>query len=214
MASEHPLHQRRLGAGEDVADRALILHRRAQRVLDAAAVEGGDGLELVERDRHALLARRGNAAGQREDFGGEPRGVARGADAGKGQREAARRRRRCGVEAQLGPDAPAAVAGPAPQPAGRRVRGDQRPRVGLEEADVRARRGDGDFDREDALPAEAAHDVADERRLAVAARRNQEDLLAGRQVAREPLALVVAVGKRRRGDNLAVDERVARLPLR
>ena len=55
---------------------------------------------------------------------------------------------------------------------------------------------------------ERPHHVADQRRLAVAARRDQEDLLPVGQVAAEPLALVVAVGERRRGDDLAVDERV------
>ncbi len=92
--------------------------------------------------------------------------------------------------------------------AGRRVGGDERLRVGLEEADVGAGRGDGDLDGQDLLAGQAAHHVADQRRLAVAARRDQEDLLAGGEVAAEPLALVLAVGEGRRGDDLAVDEGV------
>ena len=127
--------------------------------------------------------------------------------AGKRERELGAARR-VGVEAHLRPDGAEQLGGPAPQPADRRVGGDQRPRVGLEEADVRAGRGDGDLDGEDLLARQAAHHVADQRRLAVAARRDQEHLLAGGQVAAEPLALVLAVGERRRGDDLAVDERV------
>ena len=115
---------------------------------------------------------------------------------------------RVGVEAQLRLDRAEQVGGPALQPADRRVGGDQRLRVGFEEADVRAGRGDRDLDGEDLLARQAAHHVADQRRLAVAARRDQEHLLAGGEVAAEPLALVLAVGERRRGDDFAVDERV------
>ena len=92
MSVEHAFHQRRLGAREDVADRALVLDGRAQRVLDVAAVEGGDGLELVERDRQALLAGGGDSAGQREHFGRQPGGVARRPDRGEGDGDAGARR--------------------------------------------------------------------------------------------------------------------------
>ncbi len=74
--ADHLLHQARLGAGEDVADLALVLRRGAQRVLDAAAVEAVDGLELVERDDDRTLARGGEPAGQGEDLGGEAADVA------------------------------------------------------------------------------------------------------------------------------------------
>ena len=100
------------------------------------------------------------------------------------------------------------LARPAPQPAGRRVRRDQGGGVGLEKADVRARRGDRHLDRQQALPGEAAHHVPDQRGLAVAAGRNQEDLLAGGQVASEAIALALPVGERARRDDLAIDERV------
>ena len=50
--------------------------------------------------------------------------------------------------------------------------------------------------------------MADQRRLAVAARRDQEDLLARRQVGDQAVELGDAVDERRRRDDLAVDERV------
>ena len=50
--------------------------------------------------------------------------------------------------------------------------------------------------------------LVDERRLAVAARRDQEDLLAGREVGRQPLELDIAAHERRRRHDLAVDEGV------
>src|SRR4029077_17782638 len=46
------------------------------------------------------------------------------------------------------------------------------------------------------------------RRLAVAARGDEEDLLPFRQVTRQPVALLLAIGERRRRHHLAVDERV------
>ena len=59
LRPDHLLHQARLRAGEHVADLALLLRRGSQRVLDAAAVEAVDRLELVERDddRSLLLGR-------------------------------------------------------------------------------------------------------------------------------------------------------------
>ena len=66
IASEHPLHQGRLGSGEHVPDAALDLDRRAQGMLDAAAVEGVDGLELVQGDGELASAGLGDPAGERE----------------------------------------------------------------------------------------------------------------------------------------------------
>ena len=169
-------------------------------MLDVAAVEGGDGLELVERDGQALLARGGDSAGQREHFGREARGVARGSHRGECHRDPAARRaagcHRWPVDAHLGPDGLEQFLRPAPDPADRRVGGEQRPGVGFEESDVRARRGDRDLDRQDALPAEPAQHVADERRLAVAAGRDEEDLLALGEVLAQPGPLLLAVGER------------------
>src|SRR5206468_11205475 len=64
--ADHLFHQARLGAGKDVADLALMLRGRADRVLDAAAIEAVDRLELVERHDDGPLALRGEPAGQRE----------------------------------------------------------------------------------------------------------------------------------------------------
>ncbi len=75
--ADHLLHQARLRAGEHVADLPLLLRRGAQRVFDAAAVEGVDRLELVERDDHRPLALGREAARQREDLVGQPVDVAR-----------------------------------------------------------------------------------------------------------------------------------------
>ena len=84
---EHPLHQGWLGAREHVADLALLLHGGAQRVLHGAAVEGGDRLELVERDGEALLARLGDPARQGEHLRRDTGGIARGPHRGKAERE-------------------------------------------------------------------------------------------------------------------------------
>jgi len=83
-ATEHPLHERRLGTGKHVADIPLMLRGGAQRVFDAASVEGGDGLEFVEGDGHLPAARIRDAARQREDFGGQERDVLLRARSGEG----------------------------------------------------------------------------------------------------------------------------------
>ena len=55
-----------------------MLRGGAQRVLDAAAVEAVDRLELVERDDDGALPFGGQPAGQREDLVGQPVDVAVG----------------------------------------------------------------------------------------------------------------------------------------
>ena len=50
--------------------------------------------------------------------------------------------------------------------------------------------------------------LPDERGLAVPARRDQEDLLPGCEVADQPVELGFAVDERLAGDHFAVDERV------
>ena len=62
--------------GKDIADVALVLDGRTQRLLDAAAVERRDGLKLVESDRETLLARLGDSRGQRKDLGRQTCGIA------------------------------------------------------------------------------------------------------------------------------------------
>ena len=148
---QHPLHQRRLGAGEHVADGALLLHRRAQRMLDVAAVEGGDGLELVEGDRHPLAPRLGDArraARRRRPPGARCRAPC--VPPGRSARRAARRRPAASKRTS-GRNRLQQLRRPAAQPARRCVRGEQqRARVGLEKGDVRARGGDGHLHGQDA----------------------------------------------------------------
>jgi hypothetical protein len=178
-------------------------------MLNRSAVERGNRLELVQGNGHPLPSRRGYPAGHGEHLGGDAGGVARRPHRGERQRELGAAGLIC-IEAELGPDRAEQLAGPAPQPAHRRVGRDERLGIGLEKPDVGAGRGDGDLDGEDLLPGQPAHHVPHQRRLAVAARRDQEHLLAGGQVAAEPGALLLAVGERRRGDDLAVDKRVVR----
>ena len=66
-----------------------MLRGGAQRVLDAAAVEGVDGLELVERDDDRALPFGRQLAGQREDLVGEPVHVALAVDHRERDREPA-----------------------------------------------------------------------------------------------------------------------------
>ena len=99
--ADHLLHQARLGAGEHVADLPLMLRRGAQRVLDAAAVEAVDRLELVERDDDRALALGGQPAGQREDLVGQPVDVARGRAPAERRPRSGRRPRCVGLVADL-----------------------------------------------------------------------------------------------------------------
>ena len=184
-AAEHALHQRRLRSGEHVADLALVLDRGAQRVLDAAAVERADRLELVERDRQLPAAALGDAAGQREHFLGEARHVA----LGPGRRERERQLR--ASRARRSRSGPPVSPPPSMSRSHGRPRGrsgvstdDERPGVALEKRDVGAVAADGDVDDERAAARRGPQRLAHQRRLAVAARRDQEDLLARQQIAR------------------------------
>jgi hypothetical protein len=73
---------------------------------------------------------------------------------------------------------------------------------------VRAVARDRDLDGQGAAAVERVERTADERRLAVAARRDEEDLLARGQVLGEPAQLVLAVDERGGRHDLAVDEGV------
>ena len=207
LGAHHALHERRLRAGKHVADGTLVLHGGTQCVFHVAAVEGLHRLELVERDGHLLLADGRNPARQREDLGRQPRGVAGRANGGKGEAEAGIPGS-SGVEAHFRPHALQQVGGPPAQPAHRRVGSNQRPRVRLEKPHIGARSRHRDLHRQHTLAAEGPQHVTHERRLAVAARRDQEDLLARAEVAAQPVAFDVTVREGVGGDNLAVDERI------
>ena len=133
----------------------------AQRVFDAAAVERGDALELVERDRHAAPTAFGDASGERKDLLGEVRDVAVGADGGEGHRNLAA----AGLvrlDAHFRPYAREHLAQPRPGPLqlgfGRR----QRARVALEERDVGAVAADLDFDGQRATSSRTLQGLADQ----------------------------------------------------
>ena len=83
---------------------------------------------------------------------------------------------------------------------------EQRPGVALEECEVGAVAADRDFGGERAAAADGAQRLPDQRRLAVSSRRDEEDLLAGCQVAHEAIQLVDAIDERCRRHDLAVHE--------
>ena len=212
LGSDHLLHQARLRAGEDVADLPLMLRGGAQRVLDAAAVEGVDGLELVERHDDGALPFGRQLAGQREDLVGQPIHVAFAVDHRKRDREPA------------GPGDPRLVADlgtrrgdgrgePVARPLPACLHAGQCAGISFEKRQVGAVAADGDLDRQRAAPGGGAQRLPDQRRLAVAARRDEEDLLAGRQVLDEALQLGLAIDERLDGHDFAVDEWVLHVTL-
>ena len=75
--SDHLLHEAWLRAGKDVADLALLLDGGPEGRLDRAAVERGDGLDLVQGDGEASAEMRGQndlgVALQTKIYGGEHR---------------------------------------------------------------------------------------------------------------------------------------------
>jgi hypothetical protein len=182
-------------------------------VLDAAAVEGGDRLKLVERHREAPPAIARDARREIEDLLGEARDVAPAARVRKGDLERTDRGttlqgRRGNLVPDLGPDAAQQLPDPGSGPVRPCLDRDQRARESLEEGDVGAVAGDRDLDRQRARARAPAQRVPDERRLTVSAWRDEEDLLAVEQIAPEAVELRLAVDERRHGRNLAVDERV------
>ena len=203
--AEHAFHQRRLRAREHVAHLALLLHGGAERVLDAPAVEGRDPLKLVERDRHAPAPGLGDAAGQREDLLGEVGHVAIGADRRERDRNLAAPVL-VGLDADLGPDAGQHLGQPRSGAIQLGLGRGQRAGVAFEECDVGAVAADLDFDGDGAAPGGALQGLPDQRGLAVATGRNEEDLLAGVEVPAEPVELDFPVDEGRRRDDLPVDE--------
>ena len=86
----------------------------------------------------------------------------------------------------------------------------QRAGVAFEERDVGAEAADRDLDGERAAPRHGRQRAADERRLAVAPRRDEEDLLTRGEVLHEALELDHAVDECRGRHDLSVDERILR----
>jgi hypothetical protein len=82
----------------------------------------------------------------------------------------------------------------------------QRPCVAFEESDIGAVTTDRHLDRKGTGATCGAERLANERRLAVTARRDQKDFLAGEQVPGEPVELDFAIDKRRNRYNLAIDK--------
>ena len=185
-----------------------MLHRRAQRVLDRAAVEAGDRLELVERDDDLAAADLGEAGGEREDLLRQARDVALGAHAGKRDGHGAERRR-IGRVSDLGAGRPDRVLQPRAGALPSGLGGDERAGVALEKRHVRAEAADGHLHGQRAAARHGRERAADQRRLAVPARRDEEDLLAGGEVGDQPVELGDPVDERRGRHDLAVDERVA-----
>ena len=92
-----------------------MLDGGAQRVLDRAAVEAADRLELVERDDDLAPPRLGEPGRQREHLLRQPRDVAVGPHAGKRHGQGAERPARRRRIADLGARRPDRVAQPGPR---------------------------------------------------------------------------------------------------
>ncbi len=206
--TDHALHQARLRPGEHVADLALVLDRGAHRVLHRSAVEPGDRLELVERDDHVAPPRLGEPGRQGEHLLRQPRDVALRLHVRKRDRDAAERIGLRG-QADFGAGRPDHLEQPRPGPVPAGLGGDEGARVAFEEGDIGAETADGDLDGERAAPRHRRERVPDQRRLAVAARRDEEDFLRRREVGDQAVELDHPVDERRRRNHLAVDERVA-----
>ena len=167
--SDHLVHQARFRAGKDVAHLSLLLCRRPQRMLDRAAVEALDRLELVQGDHHGSLSLRGEPPGQGEDLVRQPVDVALRPGRRKRDRETVwapvlgfvadlRPRRRdgsgqpgsCGLPFRVGRGEGACIA--------------------LEKRDVRTVAADRQIDRQRSVPRERGQRAAHEGRLAVSPR--------------------------------------------
>ncbi len=174
-------------------------------MFDAPAVERRDALELVERDRHPAAPGFGDASREGKDLVREVRDVAFGPDRWEGHGDLAAPGF-VRLDAHLGPDARQHLAQPrasAIEPGfGRR----QGAGIAFEKGDVRAVAADLHLDREGTAAGRALQRLADERRLAVAARRDEEDLLPGIEVAAEPVELDLAVDEGRGRNDFPVDE--------
>ena len=153
--ADHLVHQAGLGAGEDVADLALLLRGGAQRVLHRAAVEALDGLELVERHHDGALPLGRKPPGQRKNLVGQPVDVALGLHGGKRDGELADPAI-ARLEAQLRPRRGNGFGQPRPRPLPPRLHRRERARIPFQERDVRAVAADRQVDRQRTLPRERA----------------------------------------------------------
>ena len=84
----------------------------------------------------------------------------------------------------------------------------KRPCIPFEKGDVRAVAAHRDVHGQCALFRRRRERLGDQRRLAVAARGDEKDLLAGEQIAGEPIELGLAVDEGRDRNDLAVYERI------
>src|SRR5262245_16246222 len=95
-----------------------------------------------------------------------------------------------------------------------RFGGDQGARVALEERHVGAEAADGDLDGEGAPAGHRGQRTADQRGLAVSARRNEEDLLRGREILHQAVELDDAIHEGAGRYDLAVDEGIIHYGIR
>src|SRR5205085_829554 len=81
-------------------------------------------------------------------------------------------------------------------------------RVAFEEGEIRTVAADGQLDGQRAVPRQCGQRLANQRRLPVAARRDQEHLLAVAEVGDQAVELGLAVDEGVTGSDFAVDEGV------
>src|SRR5439155_19318223 len=203
-----------LGSREYAAHGALALDGGAQGVFDRSAVEARDGLELVERDDDGTAPCVGETRRQREHLLRQARYVAIGPRIRKRDRRTRRASAggREGSRAQIGPDLDERRRNGVAQPCARPLRpgfcGRERARIALEKRDIRAEAAGGDVDGEHAAAGHGGQRQADQRRLAVTARRDEKHFLRRGEVADEAVELDNPIGERGRGHDLAVHERI------
>jgi hypothetical protein len=176
-------------------------------VLDGAAIERVDPLELVERDDDLPPAVGGEPPRQRKQLIGKARHVSLGPHQGKHDGQAAGPGAVL-LEPDLRTRGRDRLQQPLPRAFPPRFDRGERPRVALEEGDVGAVSGHRQLDDQYAPPLERPQRLPHQRRLAVAPRRDQEDLLRGGEIRDEAVELVRTVGEGAGGYDLAVHERV------
>jgi hypothetical protein len=158
-----------------------------------------------QRDYDSPLLAFGDVRRQREHFLGESRDVAIRARRRKRQRDL-RAAARLHLVAHFRPDRGEHLLQPRAGAIGLRLERHQRARIAFEERDVRAEAADRHLRGQHLLLRERGEHVTDQRRLAVAARRDQKDLLAAGEIAHQPVHLVGAIDERIERHDLAVDE--------